>query len=384
MRAVELSRKAEMDLERMQPQVLDLIRTLCAIPAPSHHEERRAAFVCDWLNAHGLEASIDEALNVRCPMELEEHEDIVVIMAHMDTVFPDMEPMAMREEGGKMYCPGVGDDTTNLAAMMMLAAYLKEQKAKPACGVLFVANSCEEGLGNLKGCKAIMKAYGNRVKAFFSLDCEYHAVCSSAVGSSRYRITAKTRGGHSFSDFGNRNAIAVLAELVAALYQQETPKAEGTVTTYNVGMISGGTSVNTIAQQAEMLYEYRSDDADCMDVMERQLREILQKHAYEDAQIEVELLGTRPCGRGVDPEAQKRLEAASAAAIERYVGLKPPMAAGSTDCNIPLSMGIPSVCFGVYNGAGAHTREEWVETASILPGMKAAASLIFGWFDEIQ
>lgn len=382
MEAVMLTQQVLNDIEAMQPQVVELIKTLCAIPAPSHKEERRAAFIKEWFEAHGLQAQVDEALNVYCGFGLEEYEDVAVIMAHTDTVFPDMEPMPLREENGRLYCPGVGDDTTNLAAMLMLAAYLKENAYKPRCGVLFVANSCEEGLGNLKGCKAIMKAFSPRVKAFVSLDGGQDHVCSRAVGSSRYQITAKTCGGHSFSAFGNRNAIAVLAELVSALYRQQLPVLEGTKTTYNVGLISGGTSVNTIAQEAQMLYEYRSDDANCLNVMEKQLQAVLGSCVPDDAQVEVELLGLRPCGRGVDEQAQSRLDRACCDALARYAGTSPTIVSGSTDCNIPLSMGIPSACFGVYNGKGAHTREEWVDIASICPGMKAAASLIMGWFGE--
>ena len=381
MKTTQLSEQFVRDIEHMQPEVIELIKTLCAIPAPSHHEERRAAFICDWFKAHGMPAEIDEALNVLCPMGLHEHEDMVVIMAHTDTVFPDMEPMQVTEGNGRLHCPGVGDDTTNVAALMMLAAYLWQRQIRPRCGVLFVANSCEEGLGNLKGCKAIMKRFGPRVKAFLSLDGGTGHVCCRAVGSSRYRITARTRGGHSFSDFGSRNAIEVLAGLVTDLYQQDVPKRENAHTTYNVGVIEGGTSVNTIAQEAHMLYEYRSDDAQCLDIMERQLEDTLKRHALSDARMEVELLGLRPCGRGVNPEDQAKLEKRCVEAIAQYTGETPMRVSGSTDCNIPLSLGIPSCCFGVYVGEGEHTREEWVDIASICPGMKAAASVIMDWFE---
>ena len=382
MKFVTLQDEVLRDIEQMQPQVIELIKTLCAIPAPSHHEERRAAFIKDWFGQRGMHAEIDEAKNVRIPMGLDEHEDMVVIMAHTDTVFPDMEPMTVQEKDGRMYCPGVGDDTTNLAAMMLIAAYLHEKRYVPRCGILFVANSCDEGLGNLKGCKAIMHAFAPRVKAFLSLDGDVTHVCNQAVGSSRYRITARTEGGHSYADFGKRNAIEVLSELVCAFYRQSVPRRAGTTTTYNVGMISGGTSVNTIAQQAQMFYEYRSDDARSLAFMESQMQCILVEHASADAQIEVELLGTRPCAEKVDPAAQKKLSLACADALKEYTGKLPMLCSGSTDCNIPLSLGIPSVCFGVYIGEGEHTREEWVETASICAGMKAAASVIFSWFEQ--
>lgn len=383
MQAIMLEQQVISDIEAMQPQVLDLIRMLCAIPAPSHHEERRAAFIRDWFLSRGMKASIDEANNVLLPMGLEEHADIVVIAAHTDTVFPDMEPMPMREEEGRMYCPGVGDDTTNLAAMMMLAAYLHEKGAKPNCGVLFVADSCEEGLGNLKGCKAIMHAYGARVKAFISLDGDVTHVCKQAVGSARYRISAFTQGGHSYADFGNRSAIAVLAKITCALYAQRLPEYLGSTTTYNVGTIAGGTSVNTIAQRADMLYEYRSNNADCLRFMEQQMLSVLRENAPKDAEIELELLGVRPCAEHVDPAAQSELSCACMDALRHYVGRMPILSAGSTDCNMPLSMGIPSACFGVYVGEGEHTREEWVDTASIENGMKAAMSVLLNWFEAL-
>ncbi len=370
------------EIEAMQPDVIALIKQLCAIPAPSHKEDRRAAFIRDWFTARGMHAEIDEAKNVRIPMGLDTHEDIVVVMAHTDTVFPDMEPMPMREEGGRLYCPGVGDDTTNVAALMCIAELVHRRGFEPRCGVLFVANSCEEGLGNLKGSKHIMNVFGPRVKAFLSLDGGQTSICAHAVGSSRYRITANTQGGHSFADFGRRNAIAVLAGLIEGFYGQSVPKAGGSVTTYNVGAISGGTSVNTIAQKAEMLYEYRSDNAACLEKMEQQMRAVIAQRTPEDAQVDVELIGLRPCGSGVDAVKQMELVRLCSDAIKTHVGVTPSVCSGSTDCNIPLSMGVPSACFGVYTGEGEHTREEWVELGSIGAGMKAAADVILHWFED--
>lgn len=379
MEARQLSEELSRQIERMQGDVIALIKQLCAIPAPSHHEERRAAFIHDWLAQRGMRSTIDEAKNVLIPMGLDEHEDIVVIAAHTDTVFPDMTPMPLREEGDRLYCPGVGDDTANLAAMLLMASVLKERR--PRCGVLFVANSCEEGLGNLKGSREVMRAYGSRVRAFLSLDGGTDHVVSRAVGSSRYRITARTKGGHSFGDFGERNAIAVLAELISGLYAQRLPRKDGAITTYNVGTIAGGTSVNAIAQQAEMLYEFRSNDAACLRAMGEQLDVILRAHTPEDAKLSVELIGERPCAGNVEPLAQRSLEEACLGALRRYAGTQPELCAGSTDCNIPLSMGVPSACFGVYRGEGAHTREEWIDVTSLCGGMKAAMSVLLNWFE---
>ena len=129
-----------------------------------------------------------------------------------------------------------------------------------------------------------------------------------------------------------------------------------------------------------MLYEYRSDNAACLDMMEKQFRDILALHQAEDVEFDVQLLGTRPCADGVDPAEQKKLSSICVDALFEYTGKMPAISAGSTDCNIPLSMGIPSACFGVYVGEGEHTREEWVEIGSICSGMKAAAAVILNWF----
>lgn len=381
-KACPLAADFEREIESAHQETIELLKTLCAIPAPSHHEERRAEFVKNWFEERGLSAEIDDAKNVRCGFALDEHQDMVVVMAHMDTVFPDMEPMPMQEEGEKLYCPGVGDDTANLAGMMILVDRLHRMGYKPTCGVLFVGNSCEEGLGNLKGCKAIMRDFSARVKAFITLDGNTEEVCARAVGSTRYRITAKTRGGHSFADFGTRNAIEVLSRLTCALYRQNVPHMVGSVTTYNVGVISGGTSINAIAQHAEMLYEYRSNDPQCMAVMKEKLDTILRENALPDAQVEVEVLGERPCGAAADKNAQSELENAALQVLAQYAGTKPQVTAGSTDCNIPLSLGIPSVCFGMYRGEGAHTREEWIEPESMRQGMKAAAAMLLNWFEK--
>ena len=381
-KACPLAADFEREIESAHQETIELLKTLCAIPAPSHHEERRAEFVKNWFEKRGLSAEIDDAKNVRCGFALDEHQDMVVVMAHMDTVFPDMEPMPMREEGEKLYCPGVGDDTANLAGMMILVDRLHRMGYKPTCGVLFVGNSCEEGLGNLKGCKAIMRDFSARVKAFITLDGNTEEVCARAVGSTRYRITAMTRGGHSFADFGTRNAIEVLSRLTCALYRQNVPHMGGSVTTYNVGVISGGTSINAIAQHAEMLYECRSNDPQCMAVMKEKLDTILRENALPDAQVEVEVLGERPCGTAADKNAQSELENAALQVLAQYAGTKPQVTAGSTDCNIPLSLGIPSVCFGMYRGEGAHTREEWIEPESMRQGMKAAAAMLLNWFEK--
>ena len=244
----------------VQKELKQLIRDLCAIPAPSHHEEKRAEFCKKWFEENGFSGvTIDEALNVIAPLNVSADNPLTVIMAHTDTVFPDTEPMPFTEDAEYMYCPGVGDDTANLAVLMVCARYYKDNFPGGDNGFIFVANSCEEGLGNLKGSRRIVADYGKRLTDFVSLDgAVLNRVVTRAVGSHRYKVTVRTEGGHSFGKFGNRNAIHVLSSMIGALYDVKVPQHDDSITTYNVGHISGGTSVNTIAQNAEMMYEYRS------------------------------------------------------------------------------------------------------------------------------
>ena len=217
-------------------ETLDLLRTLGRIPAPSHHEEKRAAFVKDWLEAQGAEGVyIDEALNVIYPVGVTADNPVAVIMAHTDIVFPDTESLAMREEAGRLYAPGIGDDTANLVNLLMAAKYVAAHRPDPKLGVLIVANSCEEGLGNLKGSRQIMKDFEGRVTELISLDGGLDSVVNNAVGSHRMKVTITAQGGHSYGAFGNTNAIVQMAEMIGRLYEKQVPtKAK---TTYNVGVI---------------------------------------------------------------------------------------------------------------------------------------------------
>ncbi|MBQ9777536.1 MAG: M20/M25/M40 family metallo-hydrolase, partial [Clostridia bacterium] len=207
--------------------------------APSHHEEKRAAFCKEWLESAGAEGVyIDEAKNVIFPLNCEGSNEITVVVAHTDTVFPDTEPMPYREEDGRIFCPGVGDDTASVVHLMLAAKYFVQNGIKPRGGVLFVCNSCEEGLGNLYGTRTVMKSYEGRVKQFLSLDSfSFEVLNIGCVGSHRYEVEVQTEGGHSYSRFGNRSAVLALAEMITEIYKIEVPKREGSKTTYNVGII---------------------------------------------------------------------------------------------------------------------------------------------------
>ena len=363
-------------IEESRQEAYELLLELAAIPAPSHHEQLRAEFCKNWLEKQGAKGVyIDEALNVVYPVGCTEDNDITVFMAHTDVVFPDMQTLPLEIIDGKICCPGVGDDTANLVALLMAAKYIAQNDLTPANGgMLLVANSCEEGLGNLKGCRKIMEQYGNRVTEFVTFDGYAPIVHDKAVGSMRYRIAIDTEGGHSYTAFGNRNAIAYLASLIDTLYTYKVPCR--CKSTYNVGTISGGTSVNTIAQHAQMLYEFRSDDREDMEQMQAHLQAALELYAAKGISVSATLVGDRPCGISTDEAVQNALLKRAVSAIETHFGYTPSLTPGSTDYNIPLSMGIPSVCVSCIEGGGANTREEYVCIDSIVPGLKVAFEMI--------
>lgn len=367
-------------IQETLPELKELIIELCGIPAPSHHEEKRAEFCRNWLLRNGAspeQVRIDEALNVVCEVP-GETEEVIVFMAHTDTVFPDREPMPYHEENGRMLCPGIGDDTANLAVLLMLARYVLTRGLRSRYTVVFAANSCEEGLGNLKGSFQLMKDYGSRTVEVVSFDGYYSGVASDAVGSTRYEVTVRTEGGHSFGNFGNRNAIHQLSRIINDLYGIEVPTRART--TYNVGVIHGGTSVNTIAQDASMLYEYRSEDLGCQEEMRRKFEAIVEQYRADGLEVEVRVLGNRPCAGEIDRERQQALTEEVTALISRYSGEEPVVSASSTDCNVPLSMGINAICFGVCLGGGAHTREEWIDEASLPVGYAMAGEFLLNRF----
>ena len=353
-----------------------LWRELMKIPAPSHHEERRAKYICDKLRSWGADAVyIDEAKNVILKIDGKTKET-VVFAAHTDTVFPDMEPMTFTEDENCIYGPGCGDDAASAAMLMAVVKYIIDKRIKPEKTLLFVFDSCEEGLGNLKGIKFVMNKYGSDVSRFYAFDGKYHRVANVSVGSHRYKVVVKTEGGHSYGAFGNKNAAYILSKGISAIYDIKAPQAGGK-TTYNVGLISGGTSVNTIAQNAEMLCEYRSVSHEKLNYMKKCFEEIFDYMRSLGAEVKVELVGERPCMKDVDETAMLEMTKLCVDVQKKHSGSEIELVSSSTDCNVPHSMGIPAVCVGTYKGDGTHTREEWVEKASMPIGFEITRDIVF-------
>ncbi|MBQ1244964.1 MAG: M20/M25/M40 family metallo-hydrolase [Clostridia bacterium] len=364
-------------VEENEAELYSLLKALCLIPAPSGKEEKRAEFCYEWLGSVGAEGVyLDEAKNVVFPFKCEGRDDISVFLAHTDTVFPDLVPMPYVENGDIIRCPSVCDDTASLVVLLLCAKFVIENKDLFSAPILFVCNSCEEGLGNLKGTKQIFSEYEGRISQFISFDSLFGKIATRCVGSHRYEVQVTTEGGHSYQAFGNKNAIAELSRIVDEIYKIEVPKKEGARTSYNVGMISGGTSVNTIAQNAEMLCEYRSNDVECLSFMKKKFEEIFENAKKDDVGVSVKLIGERPCMKDVDEEKIEEMFQKCKKITEEVIGREVISALSSTDCNIPLSLGIPAICIAVCEGDGIHTREEWLRKSSLPQGLEVGIKSI--------
>lgn len=361
---------------------LELLRTLGRIPAPTRHEERRAEFVASWLREQGANnVQVDALHNVVCQLGDPAATRLLAFAAHTDVVFDDTDPLPLGERDGKLFAPGIGDDTANLAGLLMATKYLlaHPELLPEGTGVLVVANTCEEGLGNLDGTRALFEAFGSRIDAFVSFDLYLPQCISTAVGSHRFRISVRTQGGHSYHDFGRPNAIAELCSLVCDLYRVQPP--DQTVT-YNVGRIEGGTTVNSIAAEASVLYEYRSTSQEALAAMRARLDEVVAAHLRGGVEVEVQTIGIRPGNGEVDAAALAALTTRNLEVIHSVTGLEPDQSPASTDANIPLSLGIPANTIGAVRGALLHTRDEWVDKSSLVDGLRVILGVMMANLQE--
>ncbi len=355
-----------------------LLKTLCLIPSPSGHEERRAAFILNWLKSNGAESAyIDSEKNVVFPLFGENTQGTwTVFMAHTDTVFPEMAEPYYYEDDEKIYCPSVCDDTFAVATIMMTIKYILENHITPQRNLLFVANTCEEGLGNLKGCRKICADYAGKIQEVYTIDGRYDRLINRCVGSKRFLVCVYTEGGHSFADFGKENAIQYAAKMINDIYAITVPSLPDTHTTYNVGTIQGGTTVNSIAAETRFLCEYRSDDEECMRIMEKKFYDIFSAYNHNGVSVEVSVVGSRPCMKGVNQQRLAEISEQCMKICRQYTGKDCQPFSGSTDANIPMAQGIPAVCVGNYEGSNTHSYKEWLLKSSIESGFKITADLI--------
>ncbi|MCP4688405.1 MAG: M20/M25/M40 family metallo-hydrolase [Desulfobacterales bacterium] len=380
----ERFKKIERFLASRFHDVVEEIKTIAGIPSPTFFESEKSNYVLSRFKALNLEEiRIDEVNNVIGKLTGEADDGIFIICAHIDTVFPMETELVVREQGDRLYCPSIGDNSTSIAGVLAIIEAFQRARFTPAWDVIFLANSREEGLGDLEGVRrffddAAMSDDAPAIKGMISIDGTYDSVCNQGIGSRRLKVVVNADGGHSWKNFGNASAIHAMGGAISEIAKLKTP--EDPKTTYNVGVVNGGSSVNTIAETATMLIDIRSAEAGTLKRTEEKIRKvILEAMADFKTTCEIEVVGDRPSGFIPDshPMVQTALSAAS------LYGLDATPRASSTDSNIPLSRGVPSITLGVYSGNGAHTVNEYIEPASLKKGLPSAALAILGILDRL-
>jgi tripeptide aminopeptidase len=358
---------------------------LTEIPAPPFQESQRAAAIKTLLASSGLEVQIDNTGNVIGELRGATEKEIVVLSAHLDTVFPPSTEVKVRHEGARLLAPGISDNGTGLASLVAIARACHEAHIKPRRTILFVADVGEEGEGNLRGMRALIDAYKPKLKAVIVLDGSgTDHVTTKALASRRVEATITGPGGHSWSDFGMPNPINALVRASVRFINTRVPVAPRT--TFNLGQIEGGTSVNSIPYEAKLKVDIRSESEDELAKLELALRECIAAGVRDEMESardrskgkldwKVELLGSRPGG---ELHANSPLLAALRAADE-YVGNQSRIERSSTDANVPLSNGIDAISIGAGGiGGGAHSLNEWYEPTGREMGLKRALLTLLG------
>lgn len=353
--------------------IVELMTRICETPAPTFEEGERGRLVAGLLEAAGLEPVIDEVGNViaRVPggrAHQEGRGTRLVVAAHLDTVFPADTDVTVRREGGRLHAPGLGDNSASLALLVHYVATLAPTDARPDLTV--AATVGEEGLGDLYGVRHLLARRAGEFDAFVALDGHLGTVVGAGVGSKRFEVSLRARGGHSWGDFPNPSAIHALGDVIHALNRLKVPREPRS--SYNVGVVSGGKSINAIAEEARFNLDLRSLDAATLAGLERdalqRIRRVARRHEVE---CEVTQVGDRPVAV-VDNRAL--VDAARRALAG--VGITARTAASSTDANAAMAAGLPAIAFGIYRGGDAHRLSEWVDPASLATGLEALRRLM--------
>lgn len=357
----------------LSTQLIDLAIHIQQIPAPTFAEGQRGEFVRDFFLKENLkDVSMDSLGNVyaRLPGKQKKAKPLIV-SAHLDTVFPISINLQVKKEAGKIVAPGIGDNSLGVSALFGILWSLRERRIDLNHDVWFVANVGEEGLGDLRGMRAVVDRFDKNVIGYLILEgLALGYVYHRAIGVRRYRITAKTAGGHSWSDYGQPSAVHELASLVTQLTALRLPREPRT--TMNVGTFGGGTGINVLAAEAKCELDLRSEDRKTLTKLTRQVEEILRNADRDGARIMAEIIGERPAGE--IPADHPLVQLAVTCSSEQ--GLKAILTAGSTDANIPLSRGIPAVVMGITTGGSAHTPYEYIDVEPVGKGLDSLVRFV--------
>ncbi len=348
--------------------VVEQAMAIQQIPAPTFDELQRATYVQEQFLALGLQdVEMDSLYNVYGRLAGERHDQpALMLMAHTDTVFPRETALETRQEnGGVIYGPGLGDNSMGVGGLLGFAHLLRCAEVTPAVDIWCVATTREEGLGDLGGVKAAFKRLQPRVGAVINIEgLAYGHIYHAGIAVKRLHITAKTDGGHSWLHFGKASAVHGIVQLGAAITSLNVPQSPRT--TYNIGLIDGGQSINSIASSASLWLDLRSEDKASLDLLEQTVRARVAALTTPELTFTIEIVGERPAGR-LEPEHPLVQGALAALA---HLGLSGSLETGSTDGNVPLAAGIPTVTIGITRGGNAHRTDEYIETEPVRFGLK--------------
>ncbi len=359
-------------MKALVKRLLALTVQIQQIPAPTFAETRRAQFVEGLFKKEGLEdVSIDEVDNVYACLPGENKAKPLIVSAHLDTVFPSGTDLTVLKKKDRIIGPGIGDNSLGVAALFGLLWSLGKRKTSLPGDLWLVANVGEEGLGDLRGMRAVVDRFGVDVQAYLVIEgLSLGYIQHRALGVQRYRITARTPGGHSWSDYGQPSAIHELSALVTKLTALPIPQEPRT--SVNVGRISGGTSINSIAAEAWLELDLRSENPQVLSQLAKTVEGLVEMANQRDVRMEAEVIGRRPPGEL--PASHPLIELAEECLREQ--GIEAKLMIGSTDANVPLSLGLPALVLGVTNGSGAHTTEEFIYTAPVERGIQQLSQFV--------
>lgn len=352
---------------------------ICQVSAPTGSEADRAELVARLWRERGYHPESDEVGNVVVRRGTQASSTLM-LAAHLDTVFPIETPIKIERRGDRILAPGIGDNSLGIAAMMTLGDMLDELQIELPISLLMVADVGEEGLGNLAGVRSAVDAYREELGAFIAVEGHnLGRVTNVGVGSKRWRVRVQGPGGHSWGAYGAPNAIHILAKAITEITGHDLPTSPRT--TFNVGVMHGGTSVNTIAAVAEATIDMRSTEAGALEELATIVRRALQRLEAKEVSVAIDVLGERPVG-GL--ESDHPLVEIGRQAL-RSAGVDPVLDASSTDANYPLSLGIPSICIGITRGGRGHSVDEYISVSPISTGLAQLARLVVDtahWLDE--
>ncbi|HEX2979408.1 MAG TPA: M20/M25/M40 family metallo-hydrolase [Anaerolineaceae bacterium] len=353
-------------------RVLDLAAAIQQVPSPTHAETQRASFVMERFQDEGLvDIQRDEVGNVLARLPGKRSASPVVIAAHLDSVFPLETDLKLSQAPNRLAGPGIGDNALGLAGLFGLVWELRRRESQLPGDVWLVGTAGEEGLGDLVGMRQIVKRFGAGPTAYLILEgMGLGQVFHRGLGVRRYEITSQTRGGHSWIDYGSPSAVHHLAALVTRLASIPLPVQPRT--TLNVGVIQGGTSVNTIAAQARLELDLRSVRVDALDWLIEQVEKTVFAANLSGVEVKARVIGDRPAGEIAAEHPLVQL--AQRCLLE--LDIEPHLIIGSTDANIPLSCGYPAICIGLTSGGRAHTTDEFIYTQPLAKGLEQLVQIV--------